>query len=71
VRRIIATRAWAFGMNVIDVDPHDYPFTPFIKKYVKPDGRSPSGSGRVLSVSLCKGRSADLFQGGITQDPAY
>ena len=24
----IATRAWAFGMNVIGVDPEDYPFTP-------------------------------------------
>src|SRR3954447_19458929 len=33
----IATRAWAFGMNVIGVDPQDYPFTPMIKKYVKPD----------------------------------
>jgi len=29
----IATRAWAFGMNVIGVDPEDYPFTPIIKKY--------------------------------------
>jgi D-2-hydroxyacid dehydrogenase (NADP+) len=33
----IATRAWAFGMNVIGVDPQDYPFTPIIRKYVKPD----------------------------------
>jgi phosphoglycerate dehydrogenase-like enzyme len=33
----IATRAWAFGMNVIGVDPQDYPLTPIIKKYVKPD----------------------------------
>ncbi len=33
----IATRAWAFGMNVIGVDPQDYPMTPIIKKYVKPD----------------------------------
>jgi phosphoglycerate dehydrogenase-like enzyme len=33
----IATRAWAFGMNVIGVDPEDYPFTPILKKYVKPD----------------------------------
>jgi D-2-hydroxyacid dehydrogenase (NADP+) len=33
----IATRAWAFGMNVIGVDPQDYPYTPIIKKYVKPD----------------------------------
>src|SRR5262245_54977292 len=33
----IATRAWAFGMTVIGVDPQDYPMTPIIKKYVKPD----------------------------------
>src|SRR4051794_28837099 len=33
----IATRAWAFGMTVIGVDPEDYPMTPIIKKYVKPD----------------------------------
>jgi len=33
----IATRAWAFGMTVIGVDPQDYPLTPIIKKYVKPD----------------------------------
>jgi phosphoglycerate dehydrogenase-like enzyme len=33
----IATRAWAFGMTVIGVDPQDYPLTPLIKKYVKPD----------------------------------
>jgi D-2-hydroxyacid dehydrogenase (NADP+) len=33
----IATRAWAFGMNVIGVDPQDYPMTPIVKKYVKPD----------------------------------
>ncbi len=33
----IATRAWGFGMNVIGVDPQDYPFTPIVKKYVKPD----------------------------------
>ncbi|MCU1258773.1 MAG: hypothetical protein JWO80_1658 [Bryobacterales bacterium] len=33
----IALRAWAFGMNVIGVDPQDYPFTPFIKRMVKPD----------------------------------
>jgi len=33
----IATRAWAFGMNVIGVDPEDKPFTPFITKVVKPD----------------------------------
>ncbi len=33
----IATRAWAFGMNVIGVDPEDKPFIPFVKKMVKPD----------------------------------
>jgi phosphoglycerate dehydrogenase-like enzyme len=33
----IALRAWAFGMNVIGVDPQDYPFNPFIKRMVKPD----------------------------------
>ena len=33
----IATRAWAFGMTVIGVDPEDRPFTPILKKYVKPD----------------------------------
>ncbi len=33
----IAIRAWAFGMNVIGVDPEDIPFTPFITKVVKPD----------------------------------
>jgi len=33
----IATRAWAFGMNVIAVDPEDKPFSPFLKKVVKPD----------------------------------
>jgi phosphoglycerate dehydrogenase-like enzyme len=33
----IATRAWAFGMTVIGVDPGDFPFTPIVKKYVKPD----------------------------------
>jgi phosphoglycerate dehydrogenase-like enzyme len=33
----IATRAWAFGMNVIGVDPEDKPFSPFIQKIVKPD----------------------------------
>jgi phosphoglycerate dehydrogenase-like enzyme len=33
----IATRAWAFGMTVIGVDPQDYPLTPIVKKYVKPD----------------------------------
>jgi phosphoglycerate dehydrogenase-like enzyme len=33
----IALRAWAFGMNVIGVDPQDIPFSPFIKRMVKPD----------------------------------
>ena len=33
----IAARAWAFGMDVVGVDPEDVPFTPFIKKVVKPD----------------------------------
>jgi phosphoglycerate dehydrogenase-like enzyme len=33
----IATRAWAFGMNVIGVDPEDKPFSPFVKQMVKPD----------------------------------
>jgi len=33
----IAIRAHAFGMDVIGVDPEDKPFTPFIKKMVKPD----------------------------------
>jgi len=33
----IAQRAWAFGMNVVGVDPEDKPFSPFIRKYVKPD----------------------------------
>lgn len=33
----IAIRAAAFGMNVIGVDPQDYPFQPSIKKIVKPD----------------------------------
>ncbi len=33
----IATRAWAFGMNVVGVDPEDRPFSPMIKKIVKPD----------------------------------
>ena len=33
----IATRAWAFGMNVIGADPEDKPFSPFVKKVVKPD----------------------------------
>ncbi len=33
----IATRAWAFGMTVIGVDPEDKPFSPFVKRVVKPD----------------------------------
>jgi len=33
----IATRAWAFGMEVIGVDPEDKPFSPFVKRVVKPD----------------------------------
>lgn len=33
----IALRAWAFGMNVIGVDPEDIPFSPFISRVVKPD----------------------------------
>jgi D-2-hydroxyacid dehydrogenase (NADP+) len=33
----IATRANAFGMEVIGVDPEDKPFMPFIKTVVKPD----------------------------------
>ena len=33
----ISTRAWAFGMHVIGVDPEDKPFLPFVEKIVKPD----------------------------------
>jgi phosphoglycerate dehydrogenase-like enzyme len=33
----ISVRAHAFGMDVIGVDPEDIPFSPFIKKVVKPD----------------------------------
>lgn len=33
----IALRASAFGMEVIGVDPEDIPFSPFLKKVVKPD----------------------------------
>ena len=33
----IATRAWAFGMNVTGVDPEDKPFSPFVKRVVRPD----------------------------------
>jgi D-2-hydroxyacid dehydrogenase (NADP+) len=33
----IAIRAHAFGMDVVGVDPEDIPYSPFIKKVVKPD----------------------------------
>jgi len=33
----IAIRAWACGMSVIGVDPEEKPFSPFVKKIVKPD----------------------------------
>jgi D-2-hydroxyacid dehydrogenase (NADP+) len=33
----ISVRANAFGMDVIGVDPEDIPFSPFLKKVVKPD----------------------------------
>jgi len=33
----IAFRAWAFGMNVIGVDPEDIPYSPVIQRVVKPD----------------------------------
>jgi phosphoglycerate dehydrogenase-like enzyme len=33
----IAFRAWAFGMNVVGVDPEDIPYMPIISKVVKPD----------------------------------
>jgi phosphoglycerate dehydrogenase-like enzyme len=33
----ISVRAWAFGMNVIGVDPEDIPYNPFVKRVVKPD----------------------------------
>lgn len=33
----IALRAWAFGMNVIGVDPEDKPLVPYISRVVKPD----------------------------------
>jgi D-2-hydroxyacid dehydrogenase (NADP+) len=33
----ISARANAFGMEVIGVDPEDIPYSPFIKKVVKPD----------------------------------
>ena len=33
----IATRAHAFGMEVVGVDPEDIPYSPILKKVVKPD----------------------------------
>jgi phosphoglycerate dehydrogenase-like enzyme len=33
----LGLRAWAFGMNVIGVDPEDMPFSPFFTSFVKPD----------------------------------
>jgi D-2-hydroxyacid dehydrogenase (NADP+) len=33
----ISVRANAFGMDVIGIDPEDIPYSPFIKKVVKPD----------------------------------
>src|SRR5207302_491918 len=33
----ISFRCWAFGMNVIGVDPEDIPYMPVIQKVVKPD----------------------------------
>ncbi len=33
----ISQRAWAFGMNVVGVDPDDIPYSPFLVKVVKPD----------------------------------
>jgi len=33
----IAFRCWAFGMDVLGVDPEDIPFMPVIKRVVKPD----------------------------------
>jgi phosphoglycerate dehydrogenase-like enzyme len=33
----IAIRAHAFGMEVIGVDPEDIPYSPFLKKVVRPD----------------------------------
>jgi D-2-hydroxyacid dehydrogenase (NADP+) len=33
----IAVRAHAFGMEVVGVDPEDIPYSPFLKKVVKPD----------------------------------
>ena len=33
----IAIRAHAFGMDVVGVDPEDIPYSPFLKRVVKPD----------------------------------
>ena len=33
----IALRAWASGMDVIGVDPEEKPYTPYVKRIVKPD----------------------------------
>jgi phosphoglycerate dehydrogenase-like enzyme len=33
----IAMRAWAFGMNVIGVDPKDYPLSNYLNRQVHPD----------------------------------
>jgi phosphoglycerate dehydrogenase-like enzyme len=33
----IALRAWAFGMNVIGVDPKDYPLSNYLSRQVQPD----------------------------------
>lgn len=33
----IAMRAWAFGMNVIGVDPKDYPLSNYVSRIVPPD----------------------------------
>jgi phosphoglycerate dehydrogenase-like enzyme len=33
----IAIRAWAFGMEVIAVDPEDKPITPYVKRIVRPE----------------------------------
>jgi phosphoglycerate dehydrogenase-like enzyme len=33
----ISMRAWAHGMNITCVDPEDLPYSPFVKRVVKPD----------------------------------
>jgi phosphoglycerate dehydrogenase-like enzyme len=33
----IAFRAWAFGMNVVGIDPEDIPYMPIIERVYKPD----------------------------------